>query len=113
MIRALIVGLGWLTLTAAISLVLGRVLMRADARREQEVTGHPRARAAPSAHWAAGAYPITGCGGPVAPPGLISPRGPSGEGTPGKEQGLNCTLARPPRHGHPLRPRPPRGRGEA
>lgn len=103
--RALIVGLAWLTLTAAISLVVGRAMLHADARQDRAARERQRARAASPVRWVAGPASAAGAGSTVAQDqtGRPVPAGPDRDPRP------NCTITRPPRHGHPPAPRRPRG----
>lgn len=103
MARALIVGLTWLALTAAVSLVVGRVMLRADARQERAARAERRARA----RWVVG--PASGAD--MATPLTQGTPGRPDEAVPRRDPRGSCALARPSRHGHPPTPRRPRGRG--
>lgn len=98
MVRALIVGLAWLACTAAISLVIGRAIRRADARHEEE-RGARRVRSAvPTAR-----RPDAGSDGAVArriPDAPAPAQAPVVRGS-GPGSGDSCALARPRGHGLP------------
>ncbi|MEU2348296.1 hypothetical protein [Modestobacter sp. NPDC049651] len=78
MLQALIVGLVWLTGTAAVSVVIGRALRRADARQERDARDQRQDRLpAPT-----GAARPVGRGPALPPASRGTVQHPSGHGLP-------------------------------
>jgi len=96
MVEALIVGLVWLTCTAAITLVIGRALRRADARQEQDARDAAPVRA-----------PVVVPPRPVERDPVVSPDPPPADRGPGVPPGPSRSIPRPSGHGLPPASRRP------
>lgn len=109
MVRVLIVGLVWLACTAAISLVIGRAIRRADARGQQEADRrHPLS---PEPAHQRTPLPATGDPDVAAQPHRARGDGARGEGDRPPQGGPGCALGRPPARARPPSSRRPRGGG--